>query len=276
MEALWFLSLAAPSSYPFLSTAGAGAILPLVRILATGTDEAKDNAAGILANLATRSPNHSAIINAGAIRPLIRIFTCGPDKATENAARLVANLSSSLTAIIAIGAIPPLVALLTSGTDGSKANAAKTLLNLLINANTNNNTKVAVTVLSDAGVMTPLVAYLTTSSNSPLIALLQSERKDAAVNAIVTALCHPSPPVAPPAPSIIGGPVAALTVNQNRVLDYYNRNGTTDEGCDIRDVINDMVRHMSPNDVQDAIRVLLADGFIYSTIDDTYHKSTEV
>ena len=70
-------------------------------------------------------------------------------------------------------------------------------------------------------------------------------------------------------------PANGLTVNQNRVLDYYNRNGTTDEGCNAQDVINAMAGHMSSNDAQDAINVLLADGFLYSTIDDTYHKSTD-
>jgi len=66
-----------------------------------------------------------------------------------------------------------------------------------------------------------------------------------------------------------------LTANQNRIYEYYNQNGQSDEGCHVETVAAAMAPYMNHADVIDCINVLVAEGFLYSTIDEENHKSTD-
>mmetsp|Transcript_24425 Transcript_24425/g.75432 ORF Transcript_24425/g.75432 Transcript_24425/m.75432 type:complete len:260 (-) Transcript_24425:285-1064(-) len=70
-------------------------------------------------------------------------------------------------------------------------------------------------------------------------------------------------------------PANGLTVNQNRLLEHYNVHGTGDEGCQLAAVVQAMAPTMNLNEVHDAVNVLVAEGFLYSTIDEDFHKSTD-
>jgi len=85
-----------------------------------------------------------------------------------------------------------------------------------------------------------------------------------------------------PAPAAIMDVDAAnddgnLTSIQRKVLDYYNQNGTGDEGLNINFVISNCcpLFNCSAADVKAAVDVLISEGHLYSTLDDDHHKSTD-
>lgn len=57
-----------------VTIANAGGIVPLIRVLVTGSETAKEQAAGALRILSKNSANKLTIVNAGGIRPLIHLF----------------------------------------------------------------------------------------------------------------------------------------------------------------------------------------------------------
>ena len=73
----------------------------------------------------------------------------------------------------------------------------------------------------------------------------------------------------------VEAPANCLSMHQNRVLEYYNTTGTGDEGCQMAQVADAMANFMTHQECIDAINVLVAEGFLYSTIDEDYHKSTD-
>ena len=110
------------------ATAISGAIPSLVALATSGTDEAKENAAGAIQSIAHHTNNKMAIADAGGIPPLVALLTSRSDQAQENAALALYDLSTDSPCSTTITvAIPALVALLTtSGTDMAKAHAAGT------------------------------------------------------------------------------------------------------------------------------------------------------
>ena len=138
--------------------ADAGGIIPLVKLLETGTVSAKEKAAAALWHLALDPDNRGAIAINGGIKPLVSLLEQGTPSgrqhasaaltrlATENvdnqsqiAKRLVGLLDHDLQAlakdhpgapvvIVNAGAIMPLVTVLSNGkTDEGRTAAAKTL-----------------------------------------------------------------------------------------------------------------------------------------------------
>ncbi|KAH8055668.1 serine/threonine kinase [Aureococcus anophagefferens] len=140
----------------------AGAADPLVALLRTGTDGAKEEAAGALWGLTTNDDNELAIVKAGAVDPLVALLRTGTDGAKEAAAGALWGLALNADNKIAIakaGAADPLVALLRTGTDGAKEQAAAALANL---AAFNADNKVAI---AKAGAVDPLVGLLRTGTD---------------------------------------------------------------------------------------------------------------
>lgn len=68
-----------------------------------------------------------------------------------------------------------------------------------------------------------------------------------------------------------------LTNVQFKILEFYNVNGTSDEGLNINFVIRNCVDQLnvSAADVKAAVDVLTSEGHLYSTLDDDHHKSTD-
>ncbi|KAH8080412.1 serine/threonine kinase [Aureococcus anophagefferens] len=149
----------------------------LVALLRTGTDGAKEEAAGALWGLTTNDDNELAIVKAGAVDPLVALLRTGTDGAKEAAAGALWGLALNADNKIAIakaGAADPLNAdnevaiakaargparrLLRTGTDGAKENAAGALRNLAVNA----DNQVAI---AKAGAADPLVALLRTGTD---------------------------------------------------------------------------------------------------------------
>ncbi|CAL1157836.1 unnamed protein product, partial [Cladocopium goreaui] len=142
--------------------AAAGGIPPLVALVTSGSDSAKEPAAGALRNLAMNDQNMAAIAAAGGIPPLVALVTSGSDSAKEQAARALINLAlndQNKAAIAAAGGIPPLVALVTSGSDSAKEHAAGALGNLALNDQNKEG-------IAAAGGIPPLVALVTSGSDS--------------------------------------------------------------------------------------------------------------
>ena len=101
--------------------AEAGAIPPLVAMLASPAAQMQANAAGALANLATNHhDNQLAIAKTGAIAPLCTLVKEGADETKDEAASALWALSSdnapNKDTIAKLGGIDPLVGLLVSGT----------------------------------------------------------------------------------------------------------------------------------------------------------------
>ena len=110
-----------------------GGIPPLVALVTSGSDFAKQCAARALANLATNDQSKAAIAAAGGIPSLAALVTSGSDSAKGHAAHALGNLATDVqnkAAIAAAGGISPLVALVTSGSDSAKTHAALALANL--------------------------------------------------------------------------------------------------------------------------------------------------
>ena len=57
-----------------------------------------------------------------------------------------------------------------------------------------------------------------------------------------------------------------------RVLDYYAKHGTSDEGCSIDRVVRGL--GYSRDRVKDAVDFLSSQGYLKSTVDDDHHKAT--
>ena len=116
------------------AAASRGDFGPLVALLRTGSDGAKEKAATALANLARGNADKIAIAKAGAMGPLVALLRTGSDGAKEKAAGALANLArgnaDNKIAIAKAGAMDPLVALLRTGTDGNKNHAAYALKSL--------------------------------------------------------------------------------------------------------------------------------------------------
>ncbi|CAL1142550.1 unnamed protein product, partial [Cladocopium goreaui] len=140
----------------------AGGIPPLIALVTSGSDSAKENAVYALANLAWNDENKAAIAAAGGIPPLVALITSGSDSAKKYAAGALANLtgnSQNEAAIAAAGGIPPLVALITRGSDSAKEHAARALRNLAVNDQNG-------AAIAAAGGIPPLVALITSGSDS--------------------------------------------------------------------------------------------------------------
>ena len=70
---------------PTVQVMTAGAVKPLVKLLTSGTDAAKEHAAGALANLANgKDENQTAIGSAGAIGPLLALLESNSDAQSAN------------------------------------------------------------------------------------------------------------------------------------------------------------------------------------------------
>lgn len=76
-------------------------------------------------------------------------------------------------------------------------------------------------------------------------------------------------------PAPVAAPVAEamdtdLNSLQKQVLDYYTQYGTSDEGLHINKVLE-----VFGKDAKVAIDCLTSEGYLYSTLDDDHHKSTD-
>ena len=60
--------------------------------------------------------------------------------------------------------------------------------------------------------------------------------------------------------------------NPGRVLDYYTKHGTSDEGCSVDRVVRGL--GSSRDRVKDAVDFLSFHGHLKSTVDDDHHKAT--
>ena len=96
----------------------AGAIVPLVELLRSGSADAKEQAAAALANLAVNDANKAAIVEAGGIAPLIELVRSGSAERQGERGGALWNLTvndANKVAIAEAGAIAPLVALVRRG-----------------------------------------------------------------------------------------------------------------------------------------------------------------
>lgn len=97
----------------------AGAIVPLVGLIASGTDGGQIHAASTLARISAANREfQTLIVNAGAITPLVTLLRMGSQKAQMFAAAALASLSEDQEqqkSIIKAGAIAPLVRLVRVG-----------------------------------------------------------------------------------------------------------------------------------------------------------------
>ena len=118
----------------------AGAIGPLVELVASGNDGGQIHACSTLAQIALAETDFTsegnprdAIVLAGAITPLVSVLRSGSEKAQMHAAAALASLSEdpeNQMPIIKAGAIAPLVRLLRVGTDDAKISAADCVANV--------------------------------------------------------------------------------------------------------------------------------------------------
>ena len=169
----------------------AGGIPPLVALVTSGRDAAKEHAVYALAHFSMNDQNKAAIAAAGGIPPLVALVTSGSDSAKKNAACSLASLAmndQNAAGIVAAGGIPPLVALVTSGSDSAKEHAVYALASLAMN----DQNKAAIVA---AGGIPPLVALVTSGSDSAkehgVYALAHFAKNDQNKAAIVAAGCIP-------------------------------------------------------------------------------------
>ncbi len=120
----------------------AGALGPLVNLLSDGSDDAKEQTARALAQLASPSPSGTLalaclansgkrsdkIINAGAVRPLVLLLNVGSMGAKQQAANALGKIALSSergsVQIVKAGALHPMVTLLRGGSEDAKKEAA--------------------------------------------------------------------------------------------------------------------------------------------------------
>ena len=115
------------------SVVAAGAPHTLVEMLQTGSDDAKENAVYILANIAEQEQHVGAMVAAGAIEACVAVLRSGPDTAKTNVAVALVNVAEQkqhVDAVVAAGAIEACVAVLQTGPGEAKQNAAGTLANI--------------------------------------------------------------------------------------------------------------------------------------------------
>lgn len=111
----------------------AGAVRPLVELLATGNVKGKEHAASALWGLALSAANRALIARAGAVRELVLLADVGSDGAQESAAAalFLLSLEDDIREEIAqADAIKPLVAILDSSDVGAQEQAAWALSSL--------------------------------------------------------------------------------------------------------------------------------------------------
>lgn len=142
--------------------AEAGAIPPLVNLLATDDVVTQENAVTSILNLSIYENNKGLIMLAGAIPPIVQVLRNGSMEARENAAAVLFSLSvadENKIIIGASGAMPALVELLQNGSTRGKKDAATALFNLCIyQGNKSRAVK--------AGIITALSKMLTDLNNS--------------------------------------------------------------------------------------------------------------
>ena len=141
----------------------AGAIGPLVGLVAQGTDGGQIHAASTLASIAAgQRENQMQVVKAGAITPLVVLLRSGSEKAQMHAAHALASLSEDhdhQKPIIKAGAINPLVRLVRVGIDDAKVHASSAIANL---ADQNPEAQAAIF----AGGATPLLLQMLHSGKS--------------------------------------------------------------------------------------------------------------
>ena len=133
--------------------AEAGAIMPLVALLSSGTTQARENAAGALWHLALDRSIQMAIARVNGISPLVTILDDGTEQAHKHAADALARLAiknADNQAQIA----KHCVALLGNNDTGTQRRAARVLSDL---AADNPGSPV---VIVNAGAISPLVTLL--------------------------------------------------------------------------------------------------------------------
>lgn len=116
-----------------VAIAKAGAIDPLLHLVASGNDVQKEKAAGTLANLAHNADNKVEIATSGGIPLLAALLQDGTEPQQEVAARALRNLSLGAengAAFAESGAIDLLVRLVQDGNDFLKEEAAGALASL--------------------------------------------------------------------------------------------------------------------------------------------------
>ena len=75
---------------------------PLIALLTSGTQVAKENAAGALSNLSVNADNKVAIAKEGGLKPLVALLTSGTPVAKEKAVAALKNLSVNADNKVAI------------------------------------------------------------------------------------------------------------------------------------------------------------------------------
>ena len=144
-----------------------GDVSPLVGLITSGSEQAKEKAAFALMHLDKENTDLAAkIVAADAIEPLAALLKSGTVLAQAGAAWVLATLATGLESnthntanqikIAAAGAITPLVTMLTSGNEPGQAGAAAALAGL---AEKNLENQVAIAA---AGAIEPLVSLLAT------------------------------------------------------------------------------------------------------------------
>ncbi|KAK0576229.1 hypothetical protein LWI29_013960 [Acer saccharum] len=116
-----------------LQIAKAGAIRPLISLIASSDPQLQENGVTAILNLSLCDENKELIASSGAIKPLVRALKTGTPTAKENAACALLRLSQIEENKIAIGrsgAIPPLVNLLEAGGIRGKKDASTALYSL--------------------------------------------------------------------------------------------------------------------------------------------------
>ena len=129
-------SLAAENDANKVAIAEAGAIAPLIELVRSSSEKAKEHAARTLHNLAINATNAAAIAVAGGIEPLVELLRSAFDDTKTCVAEALTNLASShanQVAIVKAGAISPLLELARSGSEKAKEAAAATLNRLAYN-----------------------------------------------------------------------------------------------------------------------------------------------
>jgi vacuolar protein 8 len=110
--------------------AEAGAVVPVVQLLRTGSDDAKEYATTALGNLAAEARSRKQMVSAGAVAPLVGLVGSGRDSLKEAAVLTlwaVAVAPENRRFVVAAGAIPALALVLNEGTAVAKERAAAVL-----------------------------------------------------------------------------------------------------------------------------------------------------
>uniref|UniRef100_A0A0G4H1L0 RING-type E3 ubiquitin transferase n=1 Tax=Chromera velia CCMP2878 TaxID=1169474 RepID=A0A0G4H1L0_9ALVE len=141
---------------------GLGAVVDLLNF---GTLEAKEAAAGVMADLASRSSlNRWKIATGGGPQPLIELLNTGTPGAQEFAAKALLGLAQSedyrVRSCVAREGIPPLLRLLTSGSSAARENSARALA--VLSRSDENSVKI---VKADG--ISHLIRFLSSDSGTP-------------------------------------------------------------------------------------------------------------